>query len=418
MKPKPDSHPIQRPCLCLLALAVTQFYVAATANPIEGLTLDLALERAERLQPQLAQARALIEAATGRAEQAGALPNPELILGAQQLPLDRGASNQREYVAGVAQPIPVGGRLRKAREAELMEREVRLRGLEVARRDLRRRVHAAFATALYQEQAFDARSQIAQGFEKLVTATTARIEAGDAVAEDLARVEMEMLRAEVERQRSQALRDQSLMALAAAIGDVNLRITSLAGNLEETLEVPMLETLAASLVSQPEVIQADANLRASSAWLELAKSEKIPDVKVEALYHRLEATEENTIDLGISIPLPLFNRNQGRLREARAEFEAAQARARMTRNEVAARLQTSYVQLTSALANRRTFKSQVMPRAEQVLRSAEARYEVGDISLIELLPVRRDWAEVRLGYLESLRDVLLAWADVRSFGEM
>jgi outer membrane protein, heavy metal efflux system len=199
MKTKPDSHPIQRRCLCLLALAVTQFCVAAAANPIEGLTLDQALEQAERLQPQLAEARALVEAAAGRAEQAGALPNPELILGAQQLPLDRGASNQREYVAGVAQPIPVGGRLRKAREAELMEREVRLRGLEVTRRDLRRRVHAAFATALYQEQAFEAQSQIAQGFEKLVAATTARLDAGDAVAEDLARVEIEMLRAEVER---------------------------------------------------------------------------------------------------------------------------------------------------------------------------------------------------------------------------
>jgi outer membrane protein, heavy metal efflux system len=418
MKPQPDSHLIQRPCLCLLALAVTQFCVAAAANPIEGLTLDQALERAERLQPQLAEARALIEAAAGRAEQAGALPNPELILGAQQLPLDRGASNQREYVAGVAQPIPVGGRLRKAREAELMQREVRLRGLEVARRDLRRGVHAAFATALYQEQAFEAQSQIAQGFEKLVAATTARIDAGDAVAGDLARVEMEMLRAEVERQRSQALRDQSLMALAGAIGDANLRISSLAGDLEATFEVPMLETLTASLVSQPEALQAEANLRASSAWLELAKSERIPDVRVEALYHRLEATEENTIDLGISIPLPLFNRNQGRLREARAEFEAAQARARMTQNEVAARLQSSYVELTSALTSSRTLRGEVLPRAEKVLRSAEARYEVGDISLIELLPVRRNWAEVRLGYLESLRDVLLAWADVKSLGEL
>jgi outer membrane protein, heavy metal efflux system len=146
------------------------------------------------------------------------------------------------------------------------------------------------------------------------------------------------------------------MALAGAIGDANLRIASLAGDLEATFEVPMLETLTASLVSQPEALQAEANLQASSAWLELARSERIPDVRVEALYHRLEATEENTIDLGISIPLPLFNRNQGRLREARAESEAAQARARMTQNEVAARLQASYVQLTSALANSSTFK--------------------------------------------------------------
>lgn len=401
--------------LWLLAIAAAASNLMATSNPIVGLTLDQALELAERRQPQLAEAWALAEAAAGRAEQAGALPNPELILGAQQLPLDRGAANQREYVAGVAQPVPWSGRLAKAREAELLEREVRLRGLEVTRRELRRRVHAAFATALYQEQASAAQSQIAQGFEKVAAATRARIAAGDAIAEDLARVEMELLRAGVERQRSQSLREQSLVALAVAVGDVNLQIASLDGNLDETFEIPTLEALATSLASQPELLRSEASLRASDAWLDLARTERIPDVRVEALYHRLEATDDNTIDLGISIPLPLFNRNQGRLREARAESEAARARARLTVNELAARLRTSYLQLTNALANSRTFKHEVLPRAEQVLRAAEARYAAGDISLIELLPVRRDHGAIQLGYLESLRDVILAWGDVRDY---
>ncbi|MCL4788218.1 MAG: TolC family protein [Verrucomicrobia bacterium] len=56
---------------------------------MENLTLEQALEMAERQHPQLAEARAQVEAAAGRAQQAGALPTPELIVGAQQLPLDR-----------------------------------------------------------------------------------------------------------------------------------------------------------------------------------------------------------------------------------------------------------------------------------------------------------------------------------------
>jgi outer membrane protein, heavy metal efflux system len=413
---KTETHlPTMKWILCMAAVVVTGSSLASTAYPIEGLTLDQALESAERLHPQLAEARALADAAAGRAEQAGAFPNPELILGAQQLPLDRDATSQREYVAGIAQPIPLGRRLGKAREAEMLDREVRLRGLEVARRELRRAVHGAFATALYQEQAFEAQSQIAMGFEKIVVMATARIEAGDAVPGDLARVEMEQLRANVELERSRALRDQSLVGLAAAMGDANVRIASLSGELDNTFGIPALETLVTNLISQPEALQSEASVRASNARIALARSERIPDVRVEALYHRLEATEENTIDLGISIPLPLFNRNQGRLREARAEAEAAQARARMTQAELIARLQVSYVQLTTALSSSRTFKNEVLPRAEKVLRSAETRYEVGDISLIELLPIRRDWAEVRLGYLESLRDAMLAWAAVKSF---
>lgn len=385
---------------------------ASSRSLLESLTLEQALELAERQHPQLAEAHALVEASAGRAQQAGTLPNPELILGAQQIPLDSGASNQREYVAGVAQPIPVGGRLGKARAAELLEREVRARGLEVTRRDLRKRVHSAFATALYQEQAFLAQSRIAQGFEKAVATTKARVEAGDAVPDDLARVEMELARAKVELQRAESLREQSRVALAAAMGDMSLRARMLSGSLEVTFEIPTLESLAANLSAQPESLQADAAVRASNARIDLAKAERIPDVKVEALYHRLESTRENTFDIGLSIPLPLFNRNQGRLREARAEAIAAEARARSTQLGLSARAHEAYMELTTSLASSRALKAEILPRADMVLKAAEARYAAGDSDLGDVLIVRRDWALAQLTYLESLRDVMQSWGEV------
>jgi len=390
----------------------------AASNRLESLTLDQALEMAERLQPQLAEARALVEAAAGRALQAGAFPNPEAIVGAQQLPLESGASNQREYVAGVAQPIPVGGRLSKAREAEQLEREVRVRGFAVTRRDLRKRVHSAFATALYQERAFQAQSEIAQSIEKVVAITKARVDAGDIVPEDLARVEMELARTKVEIQRSQSLREQAMIGLVTAIGDASLSVKSLAGNLDATFEIPTLESLAATLSTQPEIQLAAASQRASNARIDLAKAERIPDVKVEALYHRLEATKENTIDLGLSIPLPLFNRNHGRLREARAEAAAAEARSRTTENELNLRLRESYAQLTSALATSRALQTEILPRAETVLKSTELRYAAGDTSLADVLPVRRDWAAIQLTHLESLREVMQAWAQVSAYSRL
>jgi cobalt-zinc-cadmium efflux system outer membrane protein len=406
---------MKRLLLVLSLVAGWALSAVAEANHLESLTLEQALGIAERRHPQLAEALALVEAAAGRAQQAGVFPNPELIVGAQQLPIESGASNQREYVAGVAQPIPLGGRLGKTREAELLEREVRARGLEVTRRDLRKRVHSAYATALYQEAAFQAQNQIAQGYEKAVATTKARVEAGDAVAEDRARVEMELARVKVELQRAQAMRDQSRIALAAAMGDVHLTVKSLSGSLDTTFEIPTLESLAANLSALPESLQAEASRRASEARIDLAKAERIPDVKVEALYHRLEAQKENTIDIGLSIPMPLFSRNQGRVREARAEAAAAEARARSTRLELSVRLNEAYAQLTTALANSRSVKTEILPRAETVLKAADARYAAGDISLNEVVPVRRDWAAVQLSYLESLRDVMQAWAELSGY---
>lgn len=119
--------------------------------------------------------------------------------------------------------------------------------------------------------------------------------------------------------------------------------------------------------------------------------------------------------MGFSFPLPLFNRNQGRHREARAEVTATEGRPRLTQNELTTRLRESHLQLTAALANSRTLKNDILSRAEMVLKGAEARHAAGDISLAGMLPVRREWAAVQLSYLELLRDAMQSWAEVKLF---
>ncbi len=404
------------PALLLLLLACVSLCTAASppTNRPDNLTLDQALKMAECLHPELAEARAMVEAAEGRTQQAGAFPNPDAVARMESARF-RAPTSQAELPVGVSQTVPLGSRLSKARQAEELERELRARGLEAKQRDIRKRVHSAFATALYQEKACQAQTEIVQNAGKAVAATHARLEAGDALREDAARVGMELARAKIELKRAESLREQSLAALALAIGDSALSVQSLAGSLDVVFEIPTLESLAANLSAHPEMARAGAEVRARNARVDLAKAERIPDVKVDLLYRRLQASQENAFDVGFSIPLPLFHRNQGRLREARAEVAAAEARSRLTQNELTTRLWESYLQLTAALANSRTLKTEILSRAETVLKSAEARYAAGDISLTEILPVRRDWAAVQLSYLESLRDVMQAWAEVKLF---
>jgi outer membrane protein, heavy metal efflux system len=192
-------------------------------------------------------------------------------------------------------------------------------------------------------------------------------------------------------------------------------VKSLAGTLEAAFELSALETFTANLSNSPEMLLAGAEVRWREALLDLAKAERVPELRVEALYRRLEASKENAIDIGVSIPIPLFDRGQGRMREARAELSAAEARARSTENALNVRFQEMRDQFATALANSRILRTDVLPRVDSVLKASEARFEAGDISLAELLPVRRDWAAVQLTYLESLRDVMQAWADLSAF---
>ena len=139
--------------LMVACATATQAADRVATNRLDALTLEHAVGLAERQHPDLAEANALIEAAEGRVRQAGAFPNPEAIARIEQAPFKGRTLDEAEYLAGVAQPVPLGSRLSKAKQAEQLERDRRAKELEVRRRELRKHVHSAFATALYQEKA-------------------------------------------------------------------------------------------------------------------------------------------------------------------------------------------------------------------------------------------------------------------------
>ena len=389
--------------------------VTAAPQRIDRLTLERALEIAERRHPQLAEARALVDAAGGRARQAGALPNPEAILGAQQIPARDYPVPDRQYLAGFGQTIPLGDRLGRAREVELLEREVRLRGLESVRRRIRQRVQGRFATALHQESAHDAQARIVSATSLSLSVVKARLDAGDAIPQDVAQAEIALALAEVDLRRIETLRKQGLTTLSTEIGEPELEVVSVEGTLDAAFEIPTLESLATGISALPEIRAAEAAAQAGRMRVELAEAERIPDVKLEALYHRLEISGQNTVDFGLSFPLPLLNRNQGRIQEARADAAAAAARARDLANGMNLDLRTSHLSLTRALEALKTHRTRILPRAETVLRAAELRHSAGDSALTEVLDARRHWAAVHLAYLEVLREAMQSWAEVSTF---
>jgi outer membrane protein, heavy metal efflux system len=271
--------------LVIASLAFTATLEAADrpGTNDSAMTLEQAFTLAERHHPDLAEARGLLDAAEGRARQAGAFPNPDAIARIESAPLRGRTTGDAEYLAGVSQSVPLGPRLSKARQAERLEHEKQVHALELRRRDVRKRVHAAFATALYQERAFTAQSNITHSFSTAVQITRRRVDAGDALPEDAARVELELARAQLELDRAQSMRQLAHRTLAAAIGASLPADAQPEGNLDDTFEVPALEQVSAALKDHPALLTASADVRASEARVALAKAQRIPDVTVEAL---------------------------------------------------------------------------------------------------------------------------------------
>ena len=96
--------------------------------------------------------------------------------------------------------------------------------------------------------------------------------------------------------------------------------------------------------------------------------------------------------------------------ESGANVEVAVAQVKATHNELIQAAKKLHSQLTTALERAVVLKEQALPEANTMLKSAESRFSLGDASLTEILPIRREWAEVQLNYLEVLKEAALSWA--------
>jgi cobalt-zinc-cadmium efflux system outer membrane protein len=405
-----------RMAAAILVAALTAWCVDASTNEASAqhnLTLEQAIRIALTNHPHLAEAHANIESARARASAAGKLPNPEAVVRMESAPLSSGTTSQAEYVAGVSQTIPLGRKLSAARQVEEAGLQLREKQLEASALNLTKSVRNAFATALYASEVLKAQTNLGANVRELLRITKARVEQGDTPALDLARLEAEEAEQRLQIKEAAYLHHEALDALATALGDFTTAIQSLAGNLEESLQLLEIRASAAMVDMHPGVAAMESAASAQRARVRLVKAERVPDVNLDLFYRRMQGTRENAFDVGIRVPIPLFGRTRSRVREAEGELRAAEARVESTRNEIGHDLHARELALERALETVAVLKVDVLPKVNAILRGAEARYKAGDISLSELMVIRREATLNQMKYFESLRGVMEAWAGLR-----
>ena len=405
------TSPRLRTCVgaVLLATLLLVLSVGTTlaAAPLTNLTLTAALELAERQSPALAEARAQLTAAEGRLQQATRPPNPEAIARVESAPRDPA------FLVGASQRVPLGKRLTAAREVHERERESLQHDVAGKTREVRRRAHGAFATALFADEAHRLNTRLVDAAAESSRLARVRAATGDTAADETERAELELARARGELARATALREQAFGALSATLGPVRPTVQSLNGSLDAGLELPALESIAAELSAHPALAQAQADTAAARARVALAQAERVPDLTFELLFRRDEATRRNGFDVGFSVPLPVFDRNQGREKEARAQQTAAEARALRTQADLETELRAAHGELAASLAHARQLQAEVLPRLARLASLTETRVSAGDATFADLLPLQRESAATHLARLEALRDAHQAWSRLR-----
>ncbi|MDX2089702.1 MAG: TolC family protein [Kofleriaceae bacterium] len=374
---------------------------SAYARPI---TLPEALAAADR-GPMLASAAADVDEARGNLEQAGVYTYNPSVAGSAGVARSGGATFF-DFELGVSQRIEVGGKRSARKRVATKERDAALQRLEATRNALRAEVRRAFHLAIAAHRRVEVATENERAARQFQEAASERMRLGAATQTDINVAAASLGRAIAQTKR--AARDVLLarQALADALG-------ASGADLEPTGGLPTFpaiaseqELVAHALRARRELAAAEHVIAARKSDVELADALAVPDPELSVSIARDAVDNANALIAGVSIDLPLWNRNQGnrsaaRARQKRAEIEGQALRAQVERDvRVAARRYRAAVEAVAA------FDEQVVGTLAENLQLARDAFAAGKLGLLDLNVIRRDLVESQLVYLDSIAEAI------------
>ncbi len=380
---------------------------AQAANAVEPLTLSRALTEAARHNPSLRAAQAQVQAAGGRSLQSRLWPNPELELSVEEVPMNRSGLSRSQNMIGLAQTVPFPGK--KALDGRIGRQELNAAEAEyyVRERELTREVSAAFYRALAAEKKLGVSRDLLALSASSLHAVAKRVEAGAAGAQENLRAEIETERAGLDVITADRELAEAQKTLATLLGRPAQQLEPLQGDL--TLALP------ATVGSEhPRLRAARASQQRAELEYRRARLEPLPDVTLSVAVGRDTAADESLVAFRVSLPLPMFDRAQGRRREARALAEAARFDATATELRLTQESDVARTRLKAASDQVTAYQTLILPKAEEALRLVRGAFEAGKIGLLDLVDTQRTLAEVRLAYWGKLLELNLAQTDLEA----
>ena len=379
---------------------------AATA-PATPLSLTTAIELALEGNPEVAAATRQLEATEGQILQGRARPNPELAYS-----LEDARSRTRTQNWQLNLPVELGGKRAARTKAAEKSREQAQAQLNELKAALRANVAAAYFDVLTaQERLVLAKDSLA--LAKSSTDTVAkRVAAGKVspVEESKARVAEAGIRVELAQAASEQRNARS--RLFALLGKIEAPFTVLEGKADNLPPVPKLADLQSLISSSPAVVLARIEVDRRKALTDLEQSKRVPDITVSAGIQRSNETQRNILLFGVSVPLPVFDRNQGNLLEAlkledkaRDELQGATVR---LHSEVA----QAQDRLSTITAEVQSLRQDVLPGAKSAYDAATIGFENGKFNFLEVLDAQRTYFTAKSQYLKALGEAHRAAADV------
>lgn len=382
--------------------------------PVGAIGLAEALAAALVGSPGLATTAYEIRRREAVAIQAGLLPNPTLSLDAEDFlgPSQRKSYGYQQTTLSLAQLVELGGKRMARRRLADRDRDLATWDFETQRVAVLTDTTKAFLFVL----ALQERQFLLQDLERIAAEmvrsviSTIRAGAVSPVEEDRAQLNLDRVRLDVAQVENDLETERAL--LAASWGQSRATFDRVTGDLWVLPPTPDASALASVVEENPELARWDAEVGQREAALAVERAARVPSVELSLAGRHHEQGDVGGVVAGFTIPVPLFDRNQGNILAARQQVVRAREERRLADVSVRSALVASHQAFIVASRQVAALRDQIIPRADRVFEKTREGYATGLFRYVEVLDAQRTLFGARRELLDAVLALHVAATDL------
>ena len=166
--------------------------------------------------------------------------------------------------------------------------------------------------------------------------------------------------------------------------------------------MPPLTELASLINQNPGIARWAVEITARQAEVKLARARSVPDLTGTVGYRRFNDSDDDALVAGVSIPLSIFDRNQGGILAARLSVASAQEQQRAAELRIGSALASMHTQLADAYSEATALRDQALPPATEAYETIKKAFDRGDLGYLDVLDAERTLIELREQHLDAL----------------
>ena len=314
--------------------------------------------------------------------------------------------------------VELGGKRAARLRANTLSKKLADWDYETKRMQVLTQVAKTYADVLKAQQQVSLTEDLVHLGEKFLNAVDERVRAGKVALLEKIKSEISLSSMQIELKKAQRELKVARSNLSVTWGSPKAQYESALGDLFEVSMIPTLESLMERLINNPDLARWTTETEQRQAVLDSELSKRIPDVTLQGGFRRLETTDDNALVFGISIPLQLFNRNQGAIEEARHKLGKVQAEKRAMEVTIKKNLLETYNTLVFFHSQVISIKAEILPGAQKAFDGINEGYRFGKFGYLDVLDSQKTFFQAKRQYLDSLANYHIAVADIeRLIGE-